>query len=146
MIGRKARIFRLIKTVFIILLLILFNLPFFIMINNSFKTTQQFVDDPFSLPTNISIKNYVSAFEKMDFLSGLGNSFVIMTLSVFLIILSSSMAAYFLVRNKWRINKILYAVYVASMIVPFQAIMIPLVSIYGRMQLLNNKWILIFIR
>jgi len=144
MIGKKNRILRLVKTVFIIILLILFNLPFFLMVNNSFKTTQQFVDDPFALPKSISFKNYIDAFKKMSFLRGLGNSFVIMTISVFLIIVSSSMAAYFLVRNKWRLNKILYAVYVASMIVPFQAIMIPLVSIYGKLKLLNNKWILIF--
>jgi raffinose/stachyose/melibiose transport system permease protein len=114
------------------------------MVINSFKTTQQFVDSPFSLPEKIDFSNYTDAFIKMKFLDGLANSFIITIVSVALIILTSSMAAYFLVRNKWKINKIIFAVFVASMIVPFQAIMIPLVSIYGNMQLLNNKWILIF--
>lgn len=133
-----------IKYFFILVLLILFITPFFLMVINSFKTTQQFIDSPFSLPDGIDFGNYADAFVKMKFMSGLANSFIITIISVALIILTSSMAAYFLVRNKWRINKIIFAILVASMIVPFQAIMIPLVSIYGNMQLLNSKWILIF--
>jgi raffinose/stachyose/melibiose transport system permease protein len=124
--------------------LILFIIPFFLMVNNSFKTTEQFVNSPFALPHQFKIANYVDAFQKMNFLNSIKNNTIITLLSVSLIILTASMAAYFLVRHKWKINSIIYAVMVASMIVPFQAIMIPLVSIYGNMELLNNKWILIF--
>ena len=80
----------------------------------------------------------------MNFLKAIGNSTVITVISIFLILLTSSMAAYFLVRHKWKINKIIFAILVASMIVPFQAIMIPLVSIYGKLNLMNSKWILMF--
>jgi len=144
MIGKKNRVGRVFKYIFTILLLVLFNIPFYLMVSNSFKTTQQFVENPFALPMKIDFKNYIDAFIKMKFPNALLNSFIIMTISVALILISSAMAAYFLVRNKWRINKILYAVYVASMIVPFQAVMIPLVSIYGKLGLMNNKWTLIF--
>ena len=133
-----------IRNFFIYVLLILFIIPFYLMVINSFKTTQQFVSSPFSLPEKISFENYVDAFNKMKFLNGFTNSLVISLISVALIILTASMAAHFLVRNKWRSNKIIFATMVASMIVPFQAVMIPLVSIYGNMNLLNNKWILIF--
>ena len=142
MIGRKIRTVS--KYVFIYFLLILFIIPFFLMINNSFKTTQQFTESPFSLPEKIDFKNYVDAFKKMNFFDGFVNSLVITFISVALILLTASMAAYFLVRIKWRVNKAIFAGFVASMIVPFQAVMIPLVSIYGNMKLLNNKWILIF--
>jgi raffinose/stachyose/melibiose transport system permease protein len=114
------------------------------MVINSFKTTQQFVNSPFSLPNTIDFKNYADAFKKMNFLNAIGNSAIITSISVVLILLTSSMAAYFLVRHKWKINKIIFAILVASMIVPFQAIMIPLVSIYGNLDLMNSKWILIF--
>jgi len=144
MTGKKNRAGRVLKYILILLLLALFNVPFYLMVTNSFKTTQQFVENPFALPAKINFRNYIDAFSKMKFPNALLNSFLIMLISVALIILSSSMAAYFLVRNKWRINKILYAVFVASMIVPFQAIMIPLVSIYGKLGLMNNKWTLIF--
>lgn len=118
--------------------------PFYLMVINSFKTTQQFVDSPFTLPATISFKNYVAAFEKMNFMKAFSNSLLIVIISVTLIIFSSSMAAYFLVRNKWRSTKIIFAILVASMIVPFQAVMIPLVSIYGRLNLMNSKWVLMF--
>lgn len=142
MIGSKVKVW--IKYLLIYIMLILFVLPFYLMVINSFKTTQQFVDSPFSLPERIDFGNYVDAFIKMDFLNGLANSLTITVISVAFIILISSMAAYFLVRYKWKINEVIFAMLVASMIVPFQAVMIPLVSIYGNMDLLNSKWILIF--
>ncbi|MDR2900134.1 MAG: carbohydrate ABC transporter permease [Treponema sp.] len=140
----KTMVLNALKYIFIYALLILFIMPFFIMIINSFKTTQQFTSTPFSLPRTLDFKNYVGAFQKMNFMNAFKNGVIITTLSVAVIILTSSMGAYFLVRMKWRLNKILFGIFVASMIVPFQAIMIPLVSIYGNMQLLNNPWILIF--
>lgn len=142
--GRKAKISRVFKYILIFALFILFITPFYIMIVNSFKTTQHFIENPFALPTYFNFRNHVEAFQKMNFLNALKNSTIIMTLSVALIIISSSMTAYFLVRNKWRTTKAIYAIFVASMIVPFQAIMIPLVSIYGKLDLMNNKWTLIF--
>lgn len=135
---------RWIKYIVICVLLIIFIIPFYLMVINSFKTTQQFVNSPFSLPDKIDFKNYADAFKKMNFLNAIGNSAIITSVSVALILLTSSMAAYFLVRHKWRLNKIIFAILVASMIVPFQAIMIPLVSIYGNMDLMNSKWVLIF--
>jgi raffinose/stachyose/melibiose transport system permease protein len=126
------------------ILFILFIVPFYLMVINSFKTTQEFVSNPFSLPDSIDFTNYFSAFEKMKFMNAISNSAIITSVSVVLLLLTSSMAAYFLVRHKWKINKIIFAILVASMIVPFQAIMIPLVSIYGKLDLMNSKWILIF--
>ncbi|MCL2279221.1 MAG: carbohydrate ABC transporter permease [Oscillospiraceae bacterium] len=80
----------------------------------------------------------------MDFVNAFTNSLIITVISVFLILLTSAMAAYFLVRFKWVASKVIFGIFIASMIVPFQAVMIPLVSIYGRMELLNNRWTLIF--
>ncbi len=142
----RTGVLKFFKYVLIYLLLIVFLMPFYLMVINSFKTTQEFVSNPFSLPDakKIGFNNFISAFEKMNFLKAIGNSTVITVISIFLILLTSSMAAYFLVRHKWKINKIIFAILVASMIVPFQAIMIPLVSIYGKLNLMNSKWILMF--
>ncbi len=140
--GKNIKLW--VKYLLIYILLILFVTPFFLMVINSFKTTQQFVDSPFSLPEHIDFTNYINAYVHMNFLNGFANSITITLISVALIILTASMAAYFLVRNNLKVNKAIFAVLVASMIVPFQAVMIPLVSIYGNMKLLNNKWMLIF--
>jgi raffinose/stachyose/melibiose transport system permease protein len=136
---------RLAKHILVYLLLLLFITPFFLIVLNSLKTTQQFVSSPFSLPAKFSLANYSNAFARMNFLSTFANSLIITSISVVLIIATSAMAAHLLARNKWKVNKAIYAVLVASMIVPFQAVMIPLVSIYGNtLHLMNSKWVLIF--
>lgn len=138
------RVQTILKSIFLYFLLLLFMVPFYLMVNNSFRTTEKFVNSPFTLPDTLNFSNYIDAFQKMNFLNTIKNSTIITAISVFLILFTASMAAYFIVRNNWRVNKILFAILVAAMIVPFQAIMIPLVKIYGSMELLNNKWILIF--
>ena len=133
-----------VKHVFTFALLLLFIMPFYLMVINSFKTTQEFITDPFSLPDSFDLTNYFLAFERMNFVNAITNSLIITVISVFLLLVTASMAAHFLVRFRWRITNVIFAIFVASMIVPFQAVMIPLVSLYGGFGLLNNRWILIF--
>jgi raffinose/stachyose/melibiose transport system permease protein len=143
MMKKKLKI-QLGRTLFVYPLLAAFLVPFYLVLNNSFRTTELFISRPFSPVSKLNFKNYIYAFEKMRFLNALKNSAIITSLSVMLILLTASMSAYFLVRNKWKLNKIIFAIMVASMIVPFQAVMIPLMRIYGSFNALNNKWILIF--
>lgn len=132
------------RTILVYFSLVVFLMPFYLILNNSLRTTELFISSPFKPASNLNLKNYIYAFEKMNFLNAIKNSAVVTFISVLLILITASMAAYFLVRNKWKINKIIFAIMVASMIVPFQAIMIPLVKIYGSFNALNNKWILVF--
>ena len=132
------------RTVFIFLLLILFLVPFYLVLNNSFRTTEQFVNAPFQLTDSLDLKNYTNAFEKMRFLSGLQNSFIITLCSVAMVLITASMSAHYLVRNRSKLSNTIFGVMIASMIVPFQAVMIPLAKIYGSMNLYNNPWTLMF--
>ena len=55
------------------------------------------------------------------------------------------MCAYIFVRKDWKINKLLFLLMMFSMVIPFQVVMIPLISIYGGMfRLLNHRYTLIF--
>lgn len=66
-------------------------------------------------------------------------------LSVLLIVIITSMTAYFFVRADWKINKVFFALMVAAMIVPFQVIMTPLISIYGSfLGILDHRLTLVF--
>lgn len=132
-----------IKTVLLYLFLLLFLTPFLVIIMNSFKTTQQFVENPLSLPTGISISNYTIAIQKMDFLHGFINSLVITVASVFIVLISSAMTGYLFVRFKWKVNSILFFIMLASLTLPFQVLMIPLVMLYGNLGLLDSKLTLI---
>jgi len=67
----------------------------------------------------------------MDFLVTFTNSLLITVVSTALILLFSAMTAYYLVRDNSKFSKIFFSVLVASMIIPFQSVMIPLMYIYG---------------
>ena len=141
---RAQRSFHFLKHVLIYAGLVVFLSPFLIVILNSFKKTQYFVENPIALPDTFSFANYADAFDKMNFLQGFINTLLITVLGVLVIILFSSMTGYLFVRFDWKVNKVLFFIMLAAMTVPFQVIMIPLVMLYGNLGLLDSKGILIF--
>lgn len=126
------------------LLFMLYVFPFILILINSFKTRLEVVADPLSLPKSFDFSNYIEAFQTMNYGSAVINSLIITTVSMIVIILFSSMLAYFLVRYNWKINKIIFMALVASMIIPFQSVMIPFVTIFGNIGLLNSRGMLIY--
>jgi len=127
-----------------IVLFVLYLFPFVLIILNSFKDRLAIVKDPLGLPETWSFQNYIDAFNTMNFSSAFMNSLIITVVSVTLIVLFGATLAYFLVRWKWKFNSIILMVLVASMIIPFQALMIPFVQVYGTLDLLNSIWTLSF--
>ncbi len=132
------------KTVFLTLLALFYLTPFILVLYNSVKPTKEFLENPIALPKVFNLNNFYEAFDKMNFLSGFMNTLIITSLSVILIVIFSSMTAYGLVRRKTKLSNVLFIMFVAAMIIPFQAIMIPLVKIYGSLGLLNNMFTLIY--
>ncbi len=133
-------------TVIVILLAVIFIIPFFLVILNSFKTSVDFVANPFSLPDMLHTENYSNAFSTMNFLNSFKNSIIICVLATGVSVVLSSMNAYVLNRKRWKITKACYMILVAAMVVPFQVIMIPLVKIYGSgLGLTNNIWLVTFL-
>ncbi len=139
-----ARAASAIKTLFLLVLFILYMFPFFMVVLNSLKRDTEVISSPIALPSSFYWENYRMAFEKMKFMRAFGNSLIITAASVAAIVLLSSMCAHYLVRNKTKLSTFLYLTMVAAMIIPFQAIMIPLLKIYGSIGMLNNRWVLVF--
>lgn len=118
--------------------------PFLLVLLNPFKTKFEILQNPLSLPQHLDLSNFANAFQQMSYPFAFMNS-IIITVSVVLILIAfPSMFAYYLVRFDYRVNKLVFVALVASMIIPFQALMIPFVSIYGTLNMLNNKFILIY--
>ncbi|MDD3413993.1 MAG: carbohydrate ABC transporter permease [Lachnospiraceae bacterium] len=143
----KKKIIDIGKIVLLSVMLMLYMVPFFLIIINSLKRKITIIKHPLKLidPKGLFTENYISAFKEMNYLNAFENSFFITVLSVVFIILFSSMAAYYMARNKTKASKISFSLIVAAMVIPFQAIMIPLISIYGNMLgLLNHRLTLIF--
>jgi raffinose/stachyose/melibiose transport system permease protein len=115
-----------------------FVFPFFLLIINSFKSNGDILTNPFSLPNHWNFSHFSDVMDKMNFAVTFKNTFLITTISTFLIVMFSAMAAYHLVRKPTRYNKLFFSVLVASMVIPFQSLMIPLIYIYGaKLQLID---------
>jgi raffinose/stachyose/melibiose transport system permease protein len=146
--GAKTRAAEVVKIAIMIIMFVLFMVPFVLVLINSFKTKRDIILSPFSVTPQrgLTVDNYTSAFHKMNFLQAFGNSLFITTLATIAVILLSAMLSYYIVRAKNVTSKVMYSVMIASMIIPFQAIMIPLVAIYGaQLNLLNHRLTLIFL-
>ena len=132
----------------LIAIFIAYMFPFLMVVINSLKQKRDIIKSPFSWLFTIkglSFDNFVKAFTQMDFLNAFKNSMIVTVSATVLVTLLASMLAYYIVRNNNLISKIVFALMVASMIIPFQAIMIPLVSIYGgTLNVLNHRITLIF--
>lgn len=113
-------------SVLMALLAVLFITPIIIVFINSFKTKFNIISDPFSLPnseTFAGIQNYINGIQSSGILQAFLRSVFITVLSVIVLVICTSMAAWFIVRVKSRFTKIMYYLFVFSMIVPFQMVM-----------------------
>ena len=145
--GTKKLVMDVVKTIFVVFMFLFYMMPFILVIINSLKRKVNIVKNPLMLidDKGVQFVNYVKAFTEMDFGTAFFNSILITGVSVFLILLCSSMTAYLFVRTNWLACRIFFALIVAYMVVPFQVIMIPLVSIYGNIfGILNSRATLIF--
>lgn len=147
--GNKKRMTNLLAMAGLILIFIAYMFPFLMVVINSLKQKRDIIKSPFSWLFTIkglSFDNFVKAFTQMDFLNAFKNSLIITASATILVTLLAAMLAYYIVRHNNGISKITFALMVASMIIPFQALMIPLVSIYGGMlNVLNHRLTLIFL-
>lgn len=143
----RQRTLNMVKSIVLFLVFIVYMLPFLLILINSFKTKTGIIKNPVSLidPKGLTFDNFTKAFEKMEFLKSFSNSLIVTVISVVFIVICASMTAYLFVRVNWKATKLFFVLMVAAMIIPFQAIMIPLVSIYGNaLGWLNSKATLIF--
>ena len=120
-------------------LLILFLVPFALVLLNSFKPNKEIILSPLALPKEINLQGYVKAFSSMNYVQTFTNSLIITALSIVFIILFAVMCAYFFARNNWKINKIIFSIMVTSMIIPFQTIMITLLKAMNVIHLSGSR-------
>lgn len=111
--------------------------PFYLMIVNSLKTKKEIFTNTLGTPENLTFENYPNAYESLDFAKTFFNSLIITVCSVVLIVVLSSLAAYALQRVKSKLSGVLFMLFVAAMLIPFQSVMIPLVTIFGKIDQLN---------
>ena len=116
--------------------------PILIVLMNSFKKKVYINKEPFKLPTEKtwnSIENYVTAIDKYELLDAVGWTVFITVGSVLVILVCTSMCAWYITRVKTKFTKALYLLCVFSMVVPFQMVMFTLSLVADRTRL-NTPW------
>ena len=134
---KKDKVINRVLSVFFVVLSLAWIYPMFMIALNSFKresaisTTTAF--DLVSGDTFAGLANYVSALTKQGFAQAFGYSLIITVTSVVLILVCCSMCAWYIVRVNNKISKILYYLFVFSMVVPFQVLMFTLSNLADTM-------------
>lgn len=131
-IGLLPKIYLLVATV-------VFLFPFYICILTSVKSKQD-VGGLLSLPKTIHWENFSTAIEKANIWMSMKNSIIITFCSVVIIVLVSASAAYAIARQyRKKFYRIYEALLVASVMLPFQVIMVPVYRMYRSLNLLNTR-------
>ena len=133
-------------TVVFSLMSIVWIMPILMVFINSFKKKTYISKEPFSLPSGrgfVGLDNYISGMEKIDFFKSFGYSLWITVASVAVIILCTSMCAWYITRRDTLACKIVYLLCIFSMVVPFQMVMFTLSKLADMLHLGNPLGIVI---
>lgn len=126
---KKAR--KVIVNVIVILMCAVFLFPIYLVVVNSFKNRSELYENIMALPEKLTFEYYAKAMDKMNFLRSFGNSLIVTIVSILFIVLFASMTAWMLVRVNNVFSKIIFNLLVATMLIPFQTLMMPLMQEMG---------------
>lgn len=133
-------------TIFFSLLSIVYVMPILIVVMNSFKKKAFINKYPFKLGTGrmfVGLENYIEGIKKINFFQAFGYSLFITVCSVAVIILCTSMCAWYITRVRTGFTKTFYMLCLFSMIVPFQMVMFTLSKLANMLHLSNPVGIIL---
>lgn len=124
-----------------------FFYPIYTALITSLKTNQEISRSVTALPGSLNLANYLDAMERSDFVRSLINTCIVTFPSVALIVVCSSMGAYSIARNaaRYRAFAWLDRIYLSSLMLPFQIMMVPIYKIYKNLGLQNSLFGMILI-
>lgn len=117
---------------FLLLLSAAFLFPIYLVLMNSFKSKFNIVGAPFKFPdseTFVGIENYINGMKNADIIASFGRTLFITVGSVLAIVIFTSMTAWYITRVKSKFNRMIYYLFLFSMIVPFQMVMFTMTAV-----------------
>lgn len=138
--SSKFLIFSFLKFVTAFILLIVMVYPIFYVITSSFKTTDDFRHLPsYALPSSfLNIDNYIKVFTKSHMLVYFKNSIIITIGVLTILLITSFMAGFALSKIKFKGNKLLLTYFLLGLMLPFQVALIPMFTIFNKLNMLNT--------
>ncbi len=140
MVDNNKSVKNVIQMTVLIVLTILFIFPILLVLMNSFKSRLYVSTVPFVLPRGdmfVGLENYINGVTSSGFLRSFLRSVWITVVGVILIVVATSMCAWYIARVKSKFCRILYYIFTFSMIVPFQMVMYTMTFVVNRMNFDN---------
>lgn len=121
----------------LILLAVYTIAPLLFLLVNSFKSNAEIVGNPVALPSTWTLEYILNAVKEINFGTSIVITFLITFISVALIVITSSLCAWAMIRVKSVASTIIFYAFTASMLIPFQSVMYPLISEFDTFNLMN---------
>lgn len=129
---------KMIYGLFLLVVTLIVGLPIYYLLVTTFKTPADVVAAPLALPSEWNFEGYIKAFNAMNYFQSLGNNLIITIVSVLLLVVFASMAAYAITRSKKRYLKTVSSIFLVGLIIPYQISIIPLYKLLGAFELINT--------
>jgi raffinose/stachyose/melibiose transport system permease protein len=123
--------------------LVVAALPFYFMALTGFKGQFELFNGVFALPESPSLSNYTDILTQGGFFTYLGNSLLIVAVSVAVILLLSAMAAFVFARLTFRLNSALFGFVLAGLVIPLHVTLIPVYLLTRQLGLYDSLWALL---
>lgn len=117
--------------------------PIVIMVFSGFKSNMEIFQSPFSIPDFTNMANYIAVATQTNFIRYLWNSFYVTGVSIGLILLLGTMAAYAIARYEFWGSAFVLLFFMAGLMLPLKLAIIPLFILYRDLGILNSHWALI---
>jgi len=119
--------------------------PIFLMISSSFRTSLEIMKDPLGLPTSLSFDNFVEVWNVANFQDYFFNSVFVSAVSVFSILLVSSLGAFYLTRYSFKWSKLLLVFFMFGLMVPMKLAITPLYMLIIDLGLVDTHFSLVIL-
>ncbi|MCI9296313.1 MAG: carbohydrate ABC transporter permease [Lachnospiraceae bacterium] len=124
---------------------LLFIAPLFIILNYSFKGKRElYLSSPLALPESLNFDNYAAAFKKLDLGTTFFNTLFYTVTSVLILAVLCGMTAWAIARCSRKFFKFAYIYFIVGILIPYQALFLPIYMIGFRLNLTNTRHGIIF--
>ncbi|MDQ0229245.1 carbohydrate ABC transporter permease [Metabacillus malikii] len=123
-------------------LLIFTGFPFLYMLSTSLKTQSHFFEEPFKLFSSFNLANYETVFN-MGLTRYFFNSILVSTVAVIAVMIIASLASYPLSRMNFKINKVVFLLFISGMMLPIHATLIPIFKLSQSFGVFDTLWALL---
>lgn len=119
--------------------------PILIILNYSFKGKKElYLNSPLSLPESLNFDNYAAAFKKLDLATTFTNTFIYTAISVLILALLCGVTAWAIARCTHKFFKFCYVYFIVGILIPYQALFLPIYIIGFNLKLTNTRYGIIF--